>query len=83
MRCLSSRSLIGLISGIVLLSGLALPYEAFAEKQFMKVFDSGQDCSKCPQGDLDQKKSDPDRKGHKINQKVASQERPNPKRYQS
>lgn len=41
------------------------PHDAFAEGIFKKSMAGYYDCAKCPSDNLD-KKSDPDRKGHKI-----------------
>jgi hypothetical protein len=57
-------SVIGIVSASVLLTGLMIPYDAYPQTSFNGI-SVNPDCSKCPSGNLD-KKSDPDRKGHKV-----------------
>lgn len=64
MRYLGA-SVIGLVSASILLTGLIMPYDAYALTSFKAISGDPDDCSKCPSGILD-KKSDPDRKGHKV-----------------
>jgi hypothetical protein len=64
MRDLNT-SVIGIVSASILLTGLVMPYDAFAQTSFKGMGANHNDCSKCPSGSLD-KKSDPDRKGHKV-----------------
>ena len=64
MRYLST-SVIGIVSASILLTGLIMPYDAYAQTSFKGVGSNHDDCSKCPSGSLD-KKSEPDRKGHKV-----------------
>jgi hypothetical protein len=56
---------IGLVVAGVLLTGLVMPYDSMAEAKLLKITAGHDDCAKCPSGGLD-KKSDPDRKGHKV-----------------
>ena len=65
----------GLVIAGTLLTGLVMPYDSMAEARLLKMAAGHDDCSKCPTGDLD-KKSDPDRKGHKVKKAPAKKEPP-------
>src|SRR5687767_3077736 len=67
--------IIGLVAASILVSGLVMPYDAFAETKFKVIAGGHDDCQKCPSGDLD-KKSDPDRKGHKVVKKAPVKKEP-------
>ena len=60
-----NKSVIGIVAGCILLTGLVVPYDAFAATKFENIASNHDDCSKCPSDSL-HKKSDTDRKGHKI-----------------
>ena len=68
-------SVVGVIAASILLSGLMMPYEAFAEIKFKGIAANNDDCSKCPSNKVD-KKSDPDRKGHKVKKKDPPKKEP-------
>jgi hypothetical protein len=68
-------SITGLIAAGILFSGLAMPYEAFAETKFKGITGNPDYCTDCSPGDLD-KKSDPDRKGHKVVKKGPAKKDP-------
>jgi hypothetical protein len=68
-------SITGLIAAGILFSGLAMPYEAFAETKFKGIMGNPDYCATCSPGDLD-KKSDPDRKGHKVVKKGPAKKDP-------
>ena len=74
MRHLSS-SLIGSLVASILLTGLVVPHDAFAEAKIKTITKNFDDCSKCGSGDVD-KKADPDRKGHKVIKKPVKKEPP-------
>jgi hypothetical protein len=52
-----------------------MPYEAFAETKFKGITGNPDYCTDCSPGDLD-KKSDPDRKGHKVVKKGPAKKDP-------
>ena len=68
-------SVTGIVTASILFSGLALPYEAFAETRFKGFAPISDDCLKCPSNEVD-KKSDPDRKGHKVKKKSPVKKEP-------
>ena len=68
-------SAIGLAVASVLLTGLVMPYDSMAEAKLLKITADHDDCSKCPSSGLD-KKSDPDRKGHKVVKKAPVKKEP-------
>lgn len=74
MRYLGN-SIIGVVAASILLTGLVVPYDAYAEANFKGKAGNHDECSKCPSGNLD-KKSDPDRKGHKVVKKAPVKKEP-------
>jgi|GEM_PF-4434032 len=70
-----NKSVIGIVAGCILLTGLVVPYDAFAATKFENIASNHDDCSKCPSDNLD-KKSDPDRKGHKVVKKAPVKKEP-------
>ena len=67
--------ILGVIASSILLTGLMAPHDAFAEGVLKKSFAVYDDCAKCPSDNLD-KKSDPDRKGHKVKKTPVKKEPP-------
>jgi hypothetical protein len=66
---------IGIVAGCILLTGLVVPYDAFAATKFESIASNHDDCLKYPSDNLD-KKSDPDRKGHKVVKKAPVKKEP-------
>jgi hypothetical protein len=66
---------VGLVVASILLTGLVMPYDSMAEAKLLKISAGNDDCSKCPSGGLD-KKSEPDRKGHKVVKKAPVKKEP-------
>ena len=65
----------GLIVSGILFFGLVMPYEAFAETKFKDMIGKPDSCTSCSPADSD-KKSDPDRKGHKVVKKGPAKKDP-------